>query len=59
MDKKGLKLGGKYKIGKKLGAGAFGEVYLGKLSSLSMFYRRNYALINQNKLTLTSVTNKQ
>ncbi len=30
MDKKGLKLGGKYKIGKKLGAGAFGEVYLGK-----------------------------
>lgn len=31
MDKvKSLKLGGKYKIGKKLGAGAFGEVYQGK-----------------------------
>lgn len=28
MDKRHLKLGGKYKIGKKLGAGAFGEVYM-------------------------------
>ncbi len=28
MDVKSLKLGGKYKIGKKLGWGAFGEVYL-------------------------------
>ena len=28
--KKNLKLGGKYKIGKKLGAGAFGEVYMAK-----------------------------
>lgn len=33
MDKKSLKLGGKYKMGKKLGAGAFGEVYLGKFLS--------------------------
>jgi len=39
MDKKGLKLGGKYKIGKKLGAGAFGEVYLGKYSRFLYFYR--------------------
>jgi serine/threonine protein kinase len=39
MDKKGLKLGGKYKIGKKLGAGAFGEVYLGKSLILLIFYR--------------------
>lgn len=39
MDKKGLKLGGKYKIGKKLGAGAFGEVYLGKLLVLFHSYR--------------------
>lgn len=39
MDKKGLKLGGKYKIGKKLGAGAFGEVYLGKLHLLFHSYR--------------------
>lgn len=39
MDKRGLKLGGKYKIGKKLGAGAFGEVYLGKSSRFADFYR--------------------
>jgi serine/threonine protein kinase len=39
MDKKGLKLGGKYRIGKKLGAGAFGEVYLGKGSDSAYFYR--------------------
>lgn len=39
MDKKGLKLGGKYKIGKKLGAGAFGEVYLGKCYCFFDFYR--------------------
>jgi serine/threonine protein kinase len=39
MDKKGLKLGGKYKIGKKLGAGAFGEVYLGKQPISQDFYR--------------------
>lgn len=39
MDKKGLKLGGKYKIGKKLGAGAFGEVYLGKYIDSASFYR--------------------
>ena len=39
MDKKGLKLGGKYKIGKKLGAGAFGEVYLGKCHIFIRCYR--------------------
>jgi serine/threonine protein kinase len=39
MDKKGLKLGGKYKIGKKLGAGAFGEVYLGKYQLFIRCYR--------------------
>jgi len=37
MDKKTLKLGGKYKMGKKLGAGAFGEVYLGKILFHSAF----------------------
>lgn len=42
MEKKGLKLGGKYKIGKKLGAGAFGEVHLGKSNDFKPFYRTKF-----------------
>jgi serine/threonine protein kinase len=49
-DKKGLKLGGKYKIGKKLGAGAFGEVYLGMKFQIHSFYRLKFSLPRLNSL---------
>jgi len=36
-----LKLGGRYKMGKKLGSGAFGEAYLGKWHQTNFFLARN------------------
>ncbi len=59
MDKKGLKLGGKYKIGKKLGAGAFGEVYLGKLHIHFHSYRTKLSKSSLENQFYQAVTHEQ
>jgi hypothetical protein len=37
-----LRVGGKYKLSRKLGSGAFGDVYLGKINPLSNNNNMNY-----------------
>lgn len=32
LDKKDLRVGNKYRIGRKIGSGSFGDIYLGTIS---------------------------
>lgn len=60
MDKKVLKLGGKYKMGKKLGAGAFGEVFLGTyyFSNLILHFQV-FSSLRDSKTISWNCSNKQ
>ena len=33
-----LRVGGKYRLGRKIGSGSFGDIYLGKLIVITFFY---------------------
>lgn len=47
-----LRVGNKYRIGRKIGAGSFGDIYLGKIVKLVFFFYifKKLILPNRNEL---------